>query len=145
MGFWRRTRGHRRKQWVSPGFLSPQDMTPLIIWWRQQQAAAVTSVMVLPWKLFCPTPALPVPTAVVMETGVTADVEQKMGNRSKRLPKRRVSFSHPPSPHGRSTLGTRNGEGFASLKARSLLKNHICPIRQFGSVPISARLCGRWC
>lgn len=87
MAFWRRIGGHRRKQWVSLGFLSLQDMTPLITRWRQQQAAAVTGVMVLPWKRFCPTPAFPVPTVVVMETGVTADVEQRMENCSKRLPK----------------------------------------------------------
>jgi len=88
MGFWWRIGRHRRKQWVSPGFWSLQD---LITRWRQQQAAAVTGVMVLPWKLFCPTPALPVPTAVVMETGVTADVELQ------RAPSQTASPLFPPS------------------------------------------------
>ena len=109
MGFWRRIGGRRRKQWVKPGFLSPQDMTPVITRRRQQQAAAVTTVMVLPWKLFCPTPALPVPTAVVMETGVTADVEQRMGNCSKRLPKQRVPFSRPPSRHAHNQAPLERG------------------------------------
>lgn len=93
-------------------------------WWRQPQA--VTGVMVLPWQPYCPTPALPLPTAVVMETAVTADVEQRMGN---------CSNSEFPSP----TLPLQRGV-LSPLKSGACYKT-ICPVRGLGSVTTSVHLC----
>lgn len=80
----------------------------------------------LPWQLCCPTPALPLPTVVVMETAVTAAVEQRMEN---------CSNSEFPS----ATLPLQRGV-FPPLKPGGCYKT-ICPVRGLGSVTTSVRLC----
>lgn len=95
---------------------------------RQQQPAAV---MGFPWKLLCPSPALPVPTAVVMET--VSLLMRNKGWGSAPPQAARAPFSLlSPCAHTRGALGKRSralpARGFASPKARSPWK--ICPARR---------------
>lgn len=70
--------------------------------------AATGSVTELPWKLLCPAPA----NGITMETCVTADMEQRMGNCSKKSP----SPTLPLQETGKAHLEHRAERGLPALK-----------------------------